>query len=150
MTNMLYHWFCLQTDSSPGPCSHSSGCRCNLHKQRGQRLRRAWRREKQTSASEVRITQLWVSESSRGRYYMALMFSVRLASKVRNCFPFFVNPRTWEPEQTKIFSCGVPAAPPRSILDIFCPGSVLNTGWNRKTNILLFETKNKHIKIKGL
>ena len=69
--------------------------------------------------------------------YMALTLSVRLASKVRNCLPFLVNPRTWEPEQTKIFSCAVPAAPPRSILAIFCPGSVLNTGWNRVTFLVV-------------
>lgn len=69
------------------------------------------------------------------------MLSVRLASKVRNCLPFLVNPRTWEPEQTNIFSCGVPTAPPRSILVIFCPGSVLNTGWNRNfTYKLIFNT----------
>lgn len=58
--------------------------------------------------------------------YMALMLSVRLASKARNDLPFLVNPRTIEPEHTNIFSCGVPTAPPRSSLEIFRPGSVLN------------------------
>lgn len=69
------------------------------------------------------------------------MLSVRLASNVRNCLPFFVNPRTWEPEHTNIFSCGVPTAPPRSIRDIFGPGSVLKTGcWRHVHFIFCFWT----------
>lgn len=123
---MWCHWFCLQRGNNPGPCSRSSGCRCNSHTQTGQHLRRAWKRENHQVQKQKRCRAWWSGS------YMALMLSVRLASKVRNCLPFLVNPRTWEPEQTKIFSCGVPAAPPRSILATFGPGSVLNTGWNRE------------------
>lgn len=154
MTGRLrwYHWFCPQRGSSLGPCSHSSGCRCNLHTQKGQRLRHAWKRDNQQQhLNTVKITQFCMSQSSsvsqskkRGKSssYMALMLSVRLASKVRNCLPFLVNPRTWAPEQTKIFSCGVPTAPPRSILAIFCPGSVLNTGWNRESHFFAIRNRN--------
>lgn len=46
-TNRWCRWFCLQRGSSVGPCSHSSGCRCNLHTPTGQRLRHAWRRDDQ-------------------------------------------------------------------------------------------------------
>lgn len=90
---------------------------------------------------------------------MAFMVSVRLASKDRNCFPFLVKPLTSEPHDTKIFSWGVPWAPPSASLDIFWPGKVLNTGCKnrQKTNFLFFPAKvilsiffNLHYTLRGI
>lgn len=52
-THKWYHWFCLQTGSSPDPCSHSSGCKCNLHIRKGQRLRHTWNR---TFSASLKLT----------------------------------------------------------------------------------------------
>lgn len=59
--------------------------------------------------------------------HIALMSSVRLVSKERNCFPLFVKPLTSDPVATKTFSWGVLRAPPNSRRAILGPGSVLNT-----------------------
>lgn len=60
-SNMWYHWFCLQRGSSLGPCSHSSGCRCNLHTQKDQLLRHAWK-EHTCRSIQWKITQFCTSQ----------------------------------------------------------------------------------------
>lgn len=74
------------------------------------------------------------NQKAKHHTYIALMLSVRLVSKERNCFPLFVKPLTSDPTATKIFSCGVSRAPPSSSLEIFRPGSVLNTGYQQESN----------------
>ncbi len=149
--NTGHHWSCLLTGSSPDPCSHSNGYKCNWHTQTDPPLKHACGKIRHKQRWSIQKWQLHVLSNlliyntqihkkrvwiTRSRSHMAFMLSVRLASNVRNCLPFLVYPLTSEPKLTKIFSCGVPKAPPSSSLEIFCPGSDLNTGWQKDIHLL--------------